>query len=133
MTSYSLLKFQNTELHSLSAVCLSSFTSTWRSHPTRPFQHLVFILLLGNLTQSPTNYSIQFQLILSLSCFLFFHFSVSTKIYSRLKLQSSRLPIFLISFFLFNFITLYLFSFTIFNCSYFWSVFNFIQCKRSVL
>jgi hypothetical protein len=75
MTSYSLWKFQNTELHSLSAVCLpflpSSFTSTWRSHPTRPFQPPVFILLLGNLTQSPTNFSIQFQLILTLLFSLF--------------------------------------------------------------
>lgn len=55
----------------------SSFAPTWRSHPTRPVRPLVFLLLLGHNLHLrctlPTNYTIQFELVLT----VFFFFVVA--------------------------------------------------------
>lgn len=117
MTFYPLFKFRNTKvvpsLSPASQFNTSSFifTSTWRSHPTPPVQRCVFLILLGHnfpLLFTSLYNSINFNWF-SL-CFLFSLCSVSTKIYSGLKLQSTRVSTFLTSFFLFNFIPIFLFS-----------------------
>jgi hypothetical protein len=95
----------------------SSFISTWRSHPTRPFQHLASILLLGHTLLLLLLQFTSHKLFISISTnfhrvFLILHCSVSTKIYAGLKLQSQRVHA---SVFLFNFISFCCFSLTNFQ------------------